>query len=216
MSDPVRPGLRERKRLATRRTIQLAVLRLVAEHGLDRVTIDDITTAADVSPRTFFNYFASKEAAIVGDGPELPDDAQTDAFVNGGPDADIIAGLGDLITEATKHSSVDLDALRLRKELHQLYPQLTTLRMIGMRRFEDELVALVSRRLATDHPSFGTDVALLESRARLITFVALAAMRHAWMCWAEGSAATPLTDRMRQSFAELDSLRLAARPELVE
>ncbi|MBW8873252.1 MAG: TetR family transcriptional regulator, partial [Leifsonia sp.] len=44
-------GLRERKRLATRRAIQLAALRLVKDRGLDAVTIDDISHDADVSPR---------------------------------------------------------------------------------------------------------------------------------------------------------------------
>ena len=42
------------------------------DRGLDAVTIDDISHDADVSPRTFFNDFVSKEAALVGDGPGQP------------------------------------------------------------------------------------------------------------------------------------------------
>jgi len=61
LTDAAEPGLRERKRLATRRAIQFAVLELVSERGLEGVTVDEVSRRADVSARTFFNYFASKE-----------------------------------------------------------------------------------------------------------------------------------------------------------
>lgn len=59
------PGLRERKKQATREALREAALRLAVERGPDRVRVEDIAEAAGVSPRTYNNYFASREQAIV-------------------------------------------------------------------------------------------------------------------------------------------------------
>ena len=58
-------GLRERKKAATREALSTAALRLALEHGPQNVRVDDIAEAAGVSPRTYNNYFSSREAAIV-------------------------------------------------------------------------------------------------------------------------------------------------------
>jgi AcrR family transcriptional regulator len=63
-------GLRERKKLAVRRALSSAAVRLAVERGLENVTIEDITAEADVSVRTFGNYFSSKYEAICATGTD--------------------------------------------------------------------------------------------------------------------------------------------------
>lgn len=58
-------GLRERKKRATRAALAEAAVRLAAEHGAEKVTVEAISAAAGVSVRTFFNYFDSRDDAFV-------------------------------------------------------------------------------------------------------------------------------------------------------
>jgi len=64
MAQNVKPGLRERKRVETRRRIAEAAVRLVSEHGIAATTVDEIAEAAGIGRATFFRYFESKELAI--------------------------------------------------------------------------------------------------------------------------------------------------------
>ncbi|HEU5223862.1 MAG TPA: TetR family transcriptional regulator [Candidatus Lumbricidophila sp.] len=71
-------SLRERKKQQTRQAMHEAACELMAARGLGQVTIDEICAKADVSARTFFNYFPSKGAAVLGlPQPRVPDDART-------------------------------------------------------------------------------------------------------------------------------------------
>jgi AcrR family transcriptional regulator len=65
-----RGGLRERKKLAVRRALGSAAVRLAVERGPENVTIEDITAEADLSLRTFGNYFSSKYEAICAPGTD--------------------------------------------------------------------------------------------------------------------------------------------------
>ncbi|MGW4485201.1 TetR/AcrR family transcriptional regulator [Amycolatopsis sp. NPDC004368] len=57
-------GLRERKKLAARQALGSAALRLALDRGLDQLRVEDIANEVGVSPRTFNNYFSSKEEAV--------------------------------------------------------------------------------------------------------------------------------------------------------
>jgi AcrR family transcriptional regulator len=63
------PGKRERRKRATLLALRVAAIDLSARRGFANVTVEDIAAAAGISARTFFNYFDSKETALVGGDP---------------------------------------------------------------------------------------------------------------------------------------------------
>ncbi len=59
-------GRRDRKREATHQSLRAAALRLGAERGVQHVTVEEIANEADVSVRTFYDHFSSKQDAVIG------------------------------------------------------------------------------------------------------------------------------------------------------
>ncbi|MFT3661864.1 MAG: TetR/AcrR family transcriptional regulator [Gordonia sp. (in: high G+C Gram-positive bacteria)] len=66
-------GVRDRKRADTSRRIHEAAVELALRDGLTAATVSDIAERADISRRTFFNYYPSKEDAVLGiQEPKIP------------------------------------------------------------------------------------------------------------------------------------------------
>ena len=190
-------GLRERKRLATRRAIQRAALQVVRERGLDGTTVDEISRIADVSPRTFFNYFPSKEDAILGEKPTLEGNPETAWFIaDRGP---ILRSLARVLVHGSTLLMSDVELISERRSLGKLYPELTVRRMATVHRLEEELTELVAARLKAEHPRMSADE--VADRAKLTALTAFAFVRHAWFTWIEHpNASTGFAELVEHSF----------------
>lgn len=203
MTSPAELGLRERKRLATRRAIQSAALRVVRERGLDGATVDEIARLADVSPRTFFNYFPSKEEAILGDIPTLEGNTEIEGFVAArGP---ILRDLARVVVDGATGLLSDPELFAERRALSKMYPELSVRRMANVHRFELELTELVARRLRAERPELPD--AERADLARLAALTAFAFIRHAWFSWLEHPAsADALPDLIEDTFVRGQAL----------
>ncbi|MFZ3453434.1 TetR family transcriptional regulator [Arthrobacter sp. 7Tela_A1] len=113
------PGLRERKRRDTENRIELAAVRGALERGFAAVTVDEICEEAVISRSTFFNYFPSRDAAIVGRPLEvLPQEAADAVLSSHGRDT--AAGAFALIFGSL--GPTDTEVARLRAELSRKQP----------------------------------------------------------------------------------------------
>lgn len=79
-------GLRARKQRQRRDAIHRAAVTLALEVGPDAATVAEISERANISPRTFFNYYPRKDDAIVGFHEGLPSDDELDELRAGGAD----------------------------------------------------------------------------------------------------------------------------------
>ena len=166
-------GLRERKKLATSRALREAAVRLTLERGLENVTVEAISAEAEVSPRTFFNYFATKEDALLDGVPVSLDEEARAAFVAGGPTGVFTEDLGSLLM-ASLLVSGDLGRQRadiaLRRQLVDREPHLLPGLLGRFHDVERSVAAAMAER---------EGVPADDTRSQVAAAAAMSAMRHA-------------------------------------
>jgi AcrR family transcriptional regulator len=182
-SDETTPGLRDRKRAQTRARIEAAAIELVLRDGLDSATIDAISERADVSPRTFFNYFESKDAAILGLQSRETDEAALDDQLASGEDLDPIAAVVSLVTATMGVAGRDNPELhRGRVEIMRRHPEILSSQFAQLSARRTRLVEHVGQILSR-HPRFQNDVDAV-ARANIVLAVCVSATRSAVEDWA--------------------------------
>jgi AcrR family transcriptional regulator len=160
-------GLRERKKQQTRQAIHVAAMRLFAERGFEATTIADIAAAADISPRTFFAYFPSKEEVVFARfEPAFEDFDRT--LRERPPGTTALEALRTWIVRAAKDFSGGADAAWLEARLRRESPAVAACDLQHMRQFEQRLAEAVGEDLGEPADAL---------RPRLVAAAAVAALQ---------------------------------------
>jgi AcrR family transcriptional regulator len=184
-----KPGLRDRKRAATRARIEAAAIELVLRDGLEAATVDAISERADISPRTFFNYFESKDAAILGLKPQALDEDDLAEQLATVDHLDPIPAVVALIVDAMGVAQgVDNALHEQRVEVMRCHPELVGSQFSQIHARKNRLVDNV-RQVLIGSGRFADD-ADLTGRAVMVLAVCASAVRAAVETWAAGQSGT--------------------------
>lgn len=196
-------GLRERKKARTRESLAAAALDLFAQQGFDATTIEEIADACEVSPRTFFRYFPTKEAVLFGDG-EARCAALVTALAAQPLDATPLDALHAAMVELALSYRDDRAVLVLRKKVLQESVQLRAYKAEHQRGWEEAVTEELARRArAVKQP-------MSRFELRLVSGVAVAALRAALDTWIDDRRAPALDVLVDRAFTELGrGLRLS-------
>lgn len=190
-----RVGLRERKKRATRQALHSEALRLVAERGFDDVTIEDIAAAADVSPRTFFNYFGSKEDVIVNPDPDRVERLRAALARHTSTEEQPLDVCESVLVESLEEMTDRREEWLLRLRLVREIPALTPRFLAAYDAQQQALIEDVARRTGRDPSSDIFPV--------IVGSAAMSALRAAIARWGAGDGRTSLPDLLREAFAVL-------------
>jgi AcrR family transcriptional regulator len=187
-----REGLRERKKRATRQALHDAALRLTLERGLDHLTVEEISAAAGVSPRTFFNYFPGKEQAIVGDDLFVSDAGQVAKIMSTAPS--VLDGLQAIALSLATDATTRREQVQQRWQVITRYPALITRMFARLEEFTTILASVVAARVGS---------APDDAYPQLMAAMTTTGIRVAVQRWTTGHGDDPLERHMAEVFGLL-------------
>jgi AcrR family transcriptional regulator len=164
-----KPGI-EQKRRRIRSELTSAARRLTAERGLSGYTVQELSDAVGISRRTFFNYFPSKEDAVLGLGMGA-DEALIAEFMAAGASTSGSALIDDLAEFGIAHfTSVGLTRTEVEEFLAAIRREpslLTTLLEFDQKQTQRFIEMVVSRDGGDDRDTAAVAVALMQTLMRL-------------------------------------------------
>ena len=185
---------RERKKQETRQALRREALRLFGERGFDATTIQDITDAADVAPRTFFLHFGSKEDVLLGDARDGV--AAFEGMLRDRPDdEDVFAAVRETVIGLLALDNTPVEETRLQARLMIDAPSLMGRVYEHYVEFEEIIARAVADRYGLD--------ADRDAYPRLLSTCAMTAVRVALVLWFERGEKESLADVVSELFAIL-------------
>ena len=181
------PSLRERKKAKTRKVLADTATELFAEQGFDHTTVEAIAEACDVSPRTFFRYFSSKEDVLFAAGDERLRQL-LDAIASRPSGEAPLRSMREAALSLVPEYTSDRAQLITRK---RIIAETQSLRSRGLERqlgWEDAVTDALGQRI--------TDAGPATIELRLVAGVTTATLRAALHTWLEagGDLATLIDD----------------------
>lgn len=187
--------LRDRRRLQTEREIQSATLRLALREGFEAVTTEMIAAEAEISLRTFFNYYTNKEAALIGKRPEIAP-VIINWFENAsGP---LMSDLFEALARHLDNNHLNRETIRLIDTLLERSPELVPIFHSSLRKLSNQMADLIASRLGeTARPE-----------AALLAELVAHALAHAIRDWSHSDDMdeTEIVDLARQQIGKLGKI----------
>ena len=171
--------------------IERHTVALVQEHGLDHVTVEMICEMSHISQRTFFNYFKTKDEALIGtQAPLIHERLAREFLVSDG--TNLLAEALELVSNSLTTSNPEPDhaLMAARMQMVLRYPQIFRKAMEAMNATHDDLTELIFLRLRRNH---GTSTSLndLREQAGLMAHLVLGALRFTMATWTQSKSAHP-------------------------
>jgi AcrR family transcriptional regulator len=190
-----RPGLRERRKQLTAAELEAAAYRLFGERGFENVTVDDIAAEADVSRRTFFRYFASKEDVLLADHfVQLR--RLREAMESRPDDEPIVAALRNALLSMSSDFEDRKELVVLRGRLMRDTPSLQARSLVHQKLWEEAMQDMVAERLGVDP--------VADLRPGVVSAATLAAMRVAFTTWLSADCTGDLIALTKEALDLLD------------
>jgi AcrR family transcriptional regulator len=196
-----KPGLRERKKLRTREALTDAAYELFRANGFDATTVDQIAEAVEVSSRTFFRYFTSKEDVALSLADEQIT-AMLDGFAAQPADVPVLTGMRLAALEVVRAyeaggAGADRERHRRMQDLISTSPALMAACLERSAARLDEVARLIGVRMGVD-PA-------VEPRPHLVASVVLCAVQTAVTAWRATDREAPDSELIGRAFDLLAS-----------